>query len=145
MNRDVTVATLAVIATSLALGITGCTAPHVPPVGTDVPVSVPAMTPELEPLGSLTGTVLLRLDNRYGGAIFGPYKSVGGRIAVDFNCLGPGTMTVTVVGVGDFPNQCGLDGSAVTNVLDVHRVDSFVIRVDGPNEVQWSIGVTEAP
>ncbi len=147
MSRKGSAPTLAVIATVLAVGITGCSAPQAAPVPADVPVSAPTAspTPELEPLGSLTGTVLIRLDNRHGGVIYGPYKRVSDRIAVDFNCLGPGTVTVTIVGVGNFPNQCGLDGSSVRNILDVHLVDSFVVRVDGPSEVEWSLGISEIP
>ena len=146
MNRIVTVAALAAIATVLALGITGCTAPQVPPVRTDVPVSVPTPTPGLEPLGSLTGTVLLRVDGQRGGGIYGPYTRDGSSIAVDFNCLGAGNATVTVVGVGALPSECGGAGSAVRGIFGVQDgVESFTVRVDAPGETQWSLGVTEAP
>ncbi|WP_426520651.1 hypothetical protein ACPPVQ_08745 [Diaminobutyricibacter sp. McL0618] len=143
MKRRVGAANLAVIAAILALVITGCTAPQPAPANPDVPVS--AKTPGLEPLGSLTGTVLLRLEDQRGGGIYGPYKHDGSNsIAVDFNCLGAGSATVTVAGVGALPNRCSASGSALRVIFGVQDgVDSFTVQVEAPNKLQWSLGVTE--
>ena len=145
MNRKVSAATLVGIAMAIVLGITGCTAPPVQAVRTGVPVSLPtpSSSPELIGLGSLSGTVLLRLENQHGGVVYGPYKRASERIAVDFNCVGDGTATVTIVGVGEFPVVCGGQGSSVRNVLDVRYVDSFMVRVDSASAVRWSLGVSE--
>ncbi len=147
MGRIVNAATLAGIATTIALGITGCTVPQAEVVRTDVLGSIPSPTPppQLAPLGTLSGTVVLRHDDQHGGVVYGPYKRASNGIAVDFNCLGVGTATVTVVGVGEFPNQCSGRGSSVRNRLDVHLVDSFIVRVDSPGDVRWSLGVTQVP
>lgn len=128
MNRRLLIVSAAIVVT---LGMTGCTAPRA--------------TPRLARLGSLAGTTILRLENQHGSGAYGPYKRESKNIAIDFNCLGPGTTTVTVVGVGAVPNHCGGAGSSVRVIFGVQDgVDSFTVRVDGPSEVQWSLGVSAA-
>ena len=136
---------LLVLASAIVLGLTACTVTPVPRPQTDVPASVPtpSQEPELAPLGTLSGTVVLRLDDHRGGVVYGPYKPAGGPIAVDFACLGDGNVTVTIVGVAAFPNQCGGAGSSVRDVIDLDRVDPYIVRVDSQGDARWSLGVTE--
>ncbi|NEN06741.1 hypothetical protein G3T36_12780 [Diaminobutyricibacter tongyongensis] len=38
-----------------------------------------------------------------------------------------------------------LAGIATRNVIDVHLVDTYIVRVDSQGDARWSLGVAEVP
>lgn len=91
-------------------------------------------------------TVLGKLENQHGVGQLGPFSRSSDRLAVYFDCVGDGSATITIDGVGAFPTPCDPTSGApsIRNTFDIRYVNSFSIEVEALDNVTWSIGATEA-
>lgn len=95
------------------------------------------MPSEEKPLG--------KLENQHGIGQLGPFDRTSDRLAVYFNCVGSGSATITIDGVGNFPTPCdaGAGAPSIRNTFDIRYVDTISITVDALDDITWSIGATE--
>ena len=101
------------------------------------PTEVLAYEPDNEPL---VGT----FSNQRGILSLGPFTPTTDRIAVYVDCVGGGQITLTIDGVGEFPNACGDDAVPVgtRNTFDVQHVDSYTVTINGEDDQLWAVSIS---
>ncbi|MGA5069152.1 hypothetical protein ACPB9E_36255 [Streptomyces exfoliatus] len=95
----------------------------------------------------VNGTVLLSTAGRTGNATLALGEKVGkGRLAVQVNCQGKGTLTVSVTPVGlDFPLTC-VEGEVSSTYNEIHLKrprDEAAIQIAAPSTVRWALTVEQ--
>ncbi|WP_405891148.1 hypothetical protein OG612_04730 [Streptomyces sp. NBC_01527] len=148
---------LAVLAAAVALCVSGCTEE-------DRPTSHPPTSPSAQPSPSKTsdraehvegetvskapaqvndGRMLLSVASRKGNAALPLTKEIGiGRLAIQVNCQGEGTIEVSVEPVGlSFPLECvEQEVSSTYNEIILKRARSEgTVRVEAPSSVRWAL------
>ncbi|MGW5277037.1 hypothetical protein ACWEQP_31755 [Streptomyces sp. NPDC004044] len=148
---------LAVLAAAVALCVSGCTADgkpasHPPTSRTAQPnpsktsdraEHIEGETVDTAPKQVNDGHVLLSVASRKGNAELPLAKEIGvGRLAIQVNCQGDGTIEVSVEPVGlSFPLEC-VEGevSSTYNEIILKRARSEgSVRVEAPSGVRWAL------
>lgn len=92
---------------------------------------------------AVNGTALLSVSSRTGNATLPLGKKVTqGRVGIQVNCLGEGTLTVSLVPVGlDFPLTC-VDGEVSSTYNEIHLKeprDEAAVQITAPSTVRWAL------
>ncbi|WP_406268543.1 hypothetical protein OHT93_14390 [Streptomyces sp. NBC_00191] len=151
------------LAVLVTLNLAGCTGDtndeHAAPpkASTSVPSKpAPATTSRAEHIDGesvtrapkpVNGTVLLSAASRKGNAAL-PLKgrTGAGRLAIQVNCQGEGTMTVAVEPVGlSFPLKCvGYEVSSTYNEISLKRArNEGSVHITAPSTIRWALTVEQ--
>ncbi|MER7811212.1 hypothetical protein [Streptomyces sp900116325] len=148
---------LAVLAVAVALCVSGCTeegqhtshpptspsAQPSPSGASDRAEHIEGETVSKAPTQVNDGQVLLSVASRKGNAELPLTKEVGvGRLAIQVNCQGEGTIKVSVEPVGlSFPLECvEQEVSSTYNEIILKRSRSEgSVRVEAPSGVRWAL------
>ena len=89
-------------------------------------------------------SLLGELTSQRGSNLLGPYAVTTSQIAVSADCLGKGSVVVTIDGVGTFPVRCGAEPgvAAVRNTFDVRDVSEITVLAQGDDSLEWRLSVT---
>nr|WP_237540308.1 hypothetical protein [Streptomyces sp. SID4917] len=150
------------LAALVLLGVSGCTGSDgsgkaSPPATKPTPLP-PSSTPESNraehvegetvteaPKPVNGGKVLLSTESRRGNAILPLKGEIGaGLLAIQVNCHGKGTLTVSLEPVGlSFPLECvNQEVSSTYNEMHLKRARSEgTVQITAPSTVQWSLMV----
>lgn len=92
-----------------------------------------------------TGEFFLgELTSQRGTNLLGPYPVTTSQVAVSADCVGKGSVVVTIEGVGTFPVRCGAEPgvAAVRNTFDVRDVSEITVLAQGDDSLEWRLSVT---
>ncbi|MFD7610132.1 hypothetical protein [Streptomyces sp. NPDC059828] len=88
------------------------------------------------------GKAVVQAASRTGNATL-PLKPIGtGKLAVQVNCQGKGTLTVAVAPIGlSFPLTCGNEVNSVYNQIHLKRAraEAAAIQITAPTTVHWAL------
>ncbi|MEU3045956.1 hypothetical protein ABZ705_05360 [Streptomyces sp. NPDC006984] len=148
------------VATLLLLGISGCSSDDVTPQPTAISAS-PVKPTSSGPTSSgraeyvegesvteapkpISGKAILEVASRTGGALLPLGDIDAGRLGIQVNCQGKGTLTVTVTPVGlSFPLECvAYEVSSTYNQMHMrHARGDSTLQISAPTTVRWAVTV----
>lgn len=99
------------------------------------------------PQSSAVGEVLTRLDDQSGVGTIDGISAGSEALAVFSSCVGPGTISVEISGLGSYTHSCSssIDLQSSGGHFDIRRIDGELDFTVTPSADQrWSIEVREA-
>ncbi|MCS0637044.1 hypothetical protein NX801_15505 [Streptomyces sp. LP05-1] len=153
--------TPSILGLTLTLGLSGCTDGDSTPPSTRSHASSAKPTPSSTSSGRpehiegetvtrapkpLDGKAVLKEASRTGSAAL-PLRNIGsGRLGIQVNCQGKGTLTVAVTPIGlSFPLACvDYEVSSTYNEIHLKRARSEgAIQISAPTTVRWALTVEQ--
>ncbi|MEU2155419.1 hypothetical protein ABZ532_10455 [Streptomyces sp. NPDC019396] len=90
----------------------------------------------------LDGKAVVQAASRTGNATL-PLKPIGtGKLAVQVNCQGKGTLTVAISPIGlSFPLTCGNEVNSIYDQIHLKRAraEAATIQITAPSTVRWAL------